>query len=132
MHNLLQFWDVTESIATLTTDLSVFGPLLVWDKSYWVDAPENRSRVCFNVKSSPYETLYISILDLRRRSVITSGSRVSGGCQHKKGSMTASQMSTHYTVAEFINRYQVVVVNKYHVAVRCPLQITSRSGAYMQ
>lgn len=73
MHNLLQLWDVIESIATLTTDLSVFGPLFVWDRSDLVDAPENQSRVCVNLKSSPYETLCISILDLRRRSIIISG-----------------------------------------------------------
>ena len=37
MHNLLQFWNVFESIANLTTDLSASGTLLIGDKSFWED-----------------------------------------------------------------------------------------------
>jgi hypothetical protein len=39
MHNLLQFWYVSGSIATLTVAVSVFESfrLLVGDKSFWVD-----------------------------------------------------------------------------------------------
>ena len=38
MHNLPQFWDFIDSIATLTTDVSVFGPLSVAD-TLGVEAP---------------------------------------------------------------------------------------------
>ncbi len=31
MHGLPQFWDFIDSIATLTTDVSVFGPLSIAD-----------------------------------------------------------------------------------------------------
>ena len=37
MYNLLQFWNVFESIATLITDLSVSKTLLARDKCFWVD-----------------------------------------------------------------------------------------------
>jgi hypothetical protein len=87
IYNLLQFWNVIESIATLIGDLSVFGARLVTDKSF--GRRESQSHVCVNVGSSPHETLCTSILDLQRRSVIMSGSGVSNGCQHKKVNMTA-------------------------------------------
>jgi hypothetical protein len=35
---LLQFRDVVDSMPTLTIDLSVLGPLLLGDESFWVDA----------------------------------------------------------------------------------------------
>jgi hypothetical protein len=49
VHNLLQFWNVTESIATLITDLSVLGPLLAEDKSLGERPRKNRIRVCVTI-----------------------------------------------------------------------------------
>ena len=77
---------------------------------------ENQSHVCVNVRNPPHMTLCISILDDWRRSIITSGSRFPGDCQHKD-SMTANQMFTHSTMPEFVNLYQVIVMYEYHVTV---------------
>ncbi len=32
-----------------------------------------------------------------------------------------NQTSTHINVAEFMNLYQIIIVNEHHIAVRCPL-----------
>ena len=60
-HNLLQFWNVVESIATLTTDLSVFGMLLVGDKSFWVNAPVRREVVSVLMMESHHTKPYVSL-----------------------------------------------------------------------
>ena len=44
---------------------------------------KNKGRVSIKVWSLPQETLSISMLDLRRRSIITSGSRVSSDYQYE-------------------------------------------------
>ena len=81
MYNLLQFWNVAESIATFTLVLTVFRPLtlLVGDESFGVDA-RDQSPDSIKVVSLPHKTLCISMLDLRRRSIVMSGSRFSSNC----------------------------------------------------
>jgi hypothetical protein len=84
MHYLLQFCDVIDSMATLATvtAVSVSGTLSVGDKSLGVEALVRiKGRDHIKVENSPHQALFIFMLDLRRRSVITSGSRVSIDCQ---------------------------------------------------
>ena len=133
MHNLLQFWNVIESIATFTVELSVLELLLVGGESFWVEAPvRNRRSVRVNVGSSPYETICISKLDLRRRSIISSGSRLSGDCQNMKDNTTAKSNATHSTLPEFINYHQVDIVNEHHVGVRCSLDSLRQNQAHIR
>jgi hypothetical protein len=114
--------DVIDSMATLTIDLSVFGPLLLGDESFCVDASVRISVVILSCL--PYETIFISVLDFWRISIITSGSKVFGDYQHKEDNTTANQKSTHSIMAEFIYLYQVIIMNERHVTVRCPLHIS--------
>jgi hypothetical protein len=93
LHYLLQFCDVIDSIATLTTGVSVFGPPSVGDKSSGMEnRHENQGRDSIKVGSSPHKTLCISILDFRRRSIITSGSRVSSDCQYESTTLLLSKV----------------------------------------
>lgn len=48
-----------------------------------------------------------------------------------KDSTTVIQTFTHSIMAEFIDRYQVGVVDEYHVAVRCPLQSSRQDQAHI-
>ena len=82
-HYLLLFCNLIDTIATLTADASLFGQLSPGDKSLCMGAAVRISRDSIKVKSSPHEILSISMLDFRRRSIITSGSRVSSDCQHE-------------------------------------------------
>jgi hypothetical protein len=92
LHYLLEFCHVVDSVATLTTDVSVFGPLSVGDKSLGMEnRHENQGRDSIKV-GSPHETLCISILDFRRRSIITSGSRVSTDCQYEWTTLLLSKV----------------------------------------
>jgi hypothetical protein len=59
----------------------------------------------------------LSMLDFRKRSVITSDLRVCSD-YHNENKVTANTMATHSSIAYSINPFQVVVMNKYHVAVR--------------
>src|SRR6266852_9164487 len=94
MHSLPQFWDFIDNIATLTTDVSAFGPLSVAD-TLGVKAPlRNKVIIQSRVGGSPHGTLCISMLDLRRRSIITSGLRVSSDCLHEEGGVTAIRKLT--------------------------------------
>ena len=66
MHNLLQFWNVIETMATLTGELSVFEPLLVGDESSWVDTPMRieasyRRRVCASTLEAHHTKPYVSL-----------------------------------------------------------------------
>jgi hypothetical protein len=54
MHSLPQFWDFIDSIATLTTDVSVFGPLSVAD-TLGVEAPL-RNKVVIQSKLGAHHT----------------------------------------------------------------------------
>jgi hypothetical protein len=81
MHNLLQLWNVFESIATFTIVISV---LLVGEKSFCVGASWASKLWFHEAESSPHKSLHISMLDFRRRSIVTSCSRISSDCQHKK------------------------------------------------
>ena len=89
MYNLLQFWNVAESIATFTLVLTMFRPLtlLVGDESFGVDA-RDQSPTSIKVVSLPHKTLCISMLDLRRRPTVTAGSKISGNCRHQKDDVT--------------------------------------------
>ena len=49
MHSLPQFWDFIDNIATLTTDVSVLGPLSVAD-TLGVEAPL-RNKVVIQLRS---------------------------------------------------------------------------------
>ena len=93
LHYLLQFCDVIDNIATLTTGVSVFGPPSVGDKSLGMEnRHENQGRDSIKVGSSPHEALCISILDLRSRSITTSGSRVSSDCNYESTTLLLSKV----------------------------------------
>jgi len=127
MHSLPQVWDFIDSIATLTTDVSVFGPLSVAD-TLGVEAPlRNKVVVLSKVGISPHGTLCISILDLRRSSITTSGSRVSSDCQYEDN-VAAIQKSTHRVMAKSVNFHQVVVMSEHHIAIRCLLHDLRQTG----
>ena len=129
MHSLPQFWDFIDSIATLTTDVSVFGPLSVAD-TLGVEAPLRKKVVVLSkVGISPHGTLCISMLDLRRSSITTSGSRVSSDCRHEDN-ITAIQKFTHRVMAESINFHQVVVMSEHHITIRCLLHDLCQDRAY--
>jgi hypothetical protein len=59
-------------------------------------------------------------------------SRVSGDYQHKEDNTTANHKSTHSIMAEFIDLYQVTIVNEKHVTVRCPLHISRQDQAHLR
>lgn len=87
-HNLLQFSDNVESIATQTTLVLAFG-LHAGDKSFRVFHPVRTENPNFSdVKSSPQRTLCISMLERWRRSITRSGRRVSSDCQHGVNNIT--------------------------------------------
>jgi hypothetical protein len=113
MHNLLQFWNVIGSIATFIVAISVFESLrlLVGVESFG-RSHERQSRDSIKVGSLPHRTFCISMLDLRRRSSVKSGSRVSSSCQHQKDNVTTVQKSTYSIVANSVNRHQIIVMDE--------------------
>ena len=121
MRNLLQFWNAIEIVATFTLGVSVFGSLWlsVRNGSFLGKyARKNRSHDPIKVKSSPHPNLCIFMSDFRRRSTITSGSRVSNNCQHQENNTATTRESTHSVMANSINHQQVIVVNEYSIAIR--------------
>ena len=111
LHYLLQFCDVIDSIATLTTGVSVFGPPSVGDKSLGMEnRHEDQGRDSIKVGSSPHEALCISILDLRSRSITTSGSRVSSDCNYESTTLLLSKVHSQ--------RHDQVRYCLFHVTVR--------------
>jgi hypothetical protein len=80
-------------------------------------------RDSIKVKSSPQSNLCIFMSDFRRRSTITSVPRVSGDCQHQPEENNAAtiQESTHSAMANSVNHQQVIVMNKYFIAIKCLL-----------
>jgi hypothetical protein len=124
MRNLLQSWNIIESVATFTLDVSVFGPLWlsVRNESFLGKfVSEHRSRHSIEVKSSPHPNLCIFMSDFWRRSTITSGSRVSSDCQHQENNAATIQESTHSVMANSVNHQQVIIMNEYSIAIRCLL-----------
>ena len=63
MHNLLQFLNVFESIATFTIAMSAVGPfgLLVGDESFWVGAFVNIEVVLPSKLKANHRNLYVSL-----------------------------------------------------------------------
>ena len=52
-----------------------------------------------------------------------SGSRVPRNCQRQKDTATTIRKYTHSVVTSFVNRHQVIVVGKHHIAIRCFLHV---------
>jgi len=124
MYYLHLSWSVMDSIATMTEDESVFEPLPVGDESFkiaWHILWESKSRF-YQGGSSPHESFCISMLDLWRRFTIMSGSRLSGDCNHGDN-IAAIKKCTHCVMAKSVNLQQVIIVNDYHIAIRCLLHI---------
>jgi hypothetical protein len=63
MHNLLQFWNVTESMATFTLVIVVFGPLklLVGCESFWVNALVSIKLLILSRLEAHHTKLYVSL-----------------------------------------------------------------------
>ena len=124
MHNLPQFWNAIESMATFTTVISVFGPLrlLVGDKSFWMDAVVRVKMVILSGLEAHQTKLYVS-------QCWTSGgdssSRLVQGfpvTANIKDYVTTIQEITHTSIAKSVNCHQVIVMDKHHIAIRCFLR----------
>ena len=61
MHGLPQFWDFINSIATLTTDVSVFGPPSVADTLGVVALPEKEGRDSIKVGLTTRNSVYLHV-----------------------------------------------------------------------
>ena len=61
------------------------------------------------------------MLDLWKRSITTSGWRLSGNYNDEENNIAANIMSTHSAITNSVNPFQVVVMNEYHVALRYAL-----------
>lgn len=85
IHNSPQFWDTIEILPTLPTMISVFELRLPLVDPAFEERPASgqnqEGRDSVNVGSLPQENLSISMLNLRSRSIITSGWKVSSDCQ---------------------------------------------------
>ncbi len=60
IHDLLQFLDVTDSIATLTMDLSVFGSLSLRDRSFCAGEPVKIQVVILSTSRAHHMKPYVS------------------------------------------------------------------------
>jgi len=125
---LPQSWDFIDSIATLTIDISVFGPLSVAD-ALGVEA-SLRNKVVILSRSGAHHTelcvfpYWTSAGDplphLVRGFPVTADMRT----------MTAIQRSTHRVMAKSIDFHQVVIMSKHHITIRCLLHDPCQDREY--
>jgi hypothetical protein len=125
MHDLLQFCDVIDSIATLTPvtgpAASVFGTLLVRDKSLGVEAPV-RTEVAIISRLRAHRTKLYLFLCWTFGGVSSSRLvREFRSTANMRGNVIAIQNSTHTVIAKSANPPQIIVMNEHRIAISCLL-----------
>ena len=123
MHNLLQFLNIVESMATLTAWVSVFG-LLVDDGKSICGEGTMRTKLSFCQHGNlPQSTLWISMSDLLKISIDMSGWSVYIDYQHEECEIIVDYVFTHSTFTNSIDidPFQVIIMDENHATVRCPL-----------
>jgi hypothetical protein len=128
---LLQLRDVIDSMATLTMDLSVFGSLLLGVESFCVDASVRISVMIPSFGELTVQNLIY--LCIRSPEEIHHHVRFKGFRRLpniKENNTTCSQYSTHSIMVEFIDIYQVIIMNEGHVTAKCPLYISRQDQAH--
>ena len=123
MRCLLQFCNVIDNIATLTTDVSVFKLLSVGDKSFVVEAPVSIEVVNPSRLGAHHTKPHVSLCRTSGgdpSSRLVRGFPVTANMKKQYGA-TSAQEYTHSIMTKYVKRHQVVVMNEHHFGIGCSL-----------